>query len=613
MMDTRVLYPSAALSNILLSTVLLWLLWRHRRAPFVLRWALADLSVLIGALFAALVRVLPVWLNFLGANVVFLVGGYLILAGFQALLRTRRFTGIGVLSVVGGSLVTGASILVGFDALQRLSLVLWFSLPVTIAIAVLCFTAGERTLRMPLRVAGILALGLTVLSVLRAISTWSGAEIPADAVPSGTAIILAFGLILGHQMLNAAYLWLIVAEEARQHAGEQDRLLVQLRVQADELRGAKAVADAASAAKSAFLATMSHEIRTPLNGVIGFADVLLRTPLDAQQRDYVELQRDAGRGLLTVLNGILDFSKLEAGEVAVEPQDIDLPAAMESCCGLFRLAAEERDLVLRLEFDPDMPRWVRLDGYRLRQVISNLLSNAIKFTRSGEIVLTIRAELDRLAFAVRDTGIGIPKEKLPQLFREFRQLDGSVARDFGGTGLGLAISRRLVALMGGTLEAESEVGTGSRFFFDLPLEFGSAVAPAPPAPIAEHKLRILVAEDIAMNQMLIKLLLTEDGHSVTVVDNGASAVDAVARQGFDLVMMDMQMPVMNGIDATRRIRDLPGKPGRVPILALTANVMPEELAACRAAGMQGHLPKPIDSNLLRAAIAEIAVQAVVSG
>ena len=611
-MDTRVLYPSAALSNILLSTVLLLLLWRHRRAPFVLRWALADLLVLVGAAFAAIAKLVPVWANFLGANVVFLLGGYMLLAGFQLLLGTRRFAAIAIFSVVAGALASGISIFFGVDAVQRLSLVLLFSLPITISAALLCFTGGSTALRLPLRFAGILAFGLTVLSALRAVSTFPGTEEAAGSAPSSTAVILGFALILGHQMMNATYLWLIVAEEARQHAGAQDRLLDQLRGQAEELRAAKAAADAASAAKSAFLATMSHEIRTPLNGVIGFADVLLRTPLDSQQRDYVELQRDAGRGLLTVINGILDFSKLEAGEVTVEPQDIDLTAAMESCCGLFRLAAEERDLVLRLEVDPAMPRWVRLDGYRLRQVISNLLSNAIKFTRTGEIVLTLGAADERLQVAVRDTGLGIAKEKLPELFREFHQLDGSVARDFGGTGLGLAISRRLVALMGGALDVETELGIGSRFFFDLPLALGSAVEPAPPAPIAERKLSILVAEDIEMNQMLIKLLLVEDGHAVTVVDNGASAVDMVARQSFDLVLMDMQMPVMNGVDATRRIRDLPGKAGRLPILALTANVMPEELAACRAAGMQGHLPKPIDPNRLRAAIAEIAAHAVVS-
>ncbi len=208
---------------------------------------------------------------------------------------------------------------------------------------------------------------------------------------------------------------------------------------------------------------------------------------------------------------------------------------------------------------------------------------------------------------MRDTGIGIPAEKLPELFADFRQVDGSIAREFGGTGLGLAISRRLVILMGGSLAVVSAFGDGARFFFTLPLVIGTPVRdPEEHAPPAPRKLRILVAEDTDMNQMLIRLLLTQDGHTVTIVDNGASAVDAVAQNDYDLVLMDMQMPILDGVSATRRIRALPDKAGRLPILALTANVLAEELAACRDAGMQGHLAKPIDPKRLRAALAENA-------
>ena len=251
--------------------------------------------------------------------------------------------------------------------------------------------------------------------------------------------------------------------------------------------------------------------------------------------------------------------------------------------------------------DPAVPRWLRLDGYRLRQVVGNLLSNAVKFTRSGEIILAIRRDADRLCFEVRDTGIGIPAEKLPELFRDFSQLAGSVARDYGGTGLGLAICCRLVTLMGGTLGVESRIGAGSRFFFALALVPGTAAPEPAVVPAAERKLRILVAEDTDVNQMLIRLLLTQDGHAVTVVDNGASAVDAVTRQDYDLVLMDMQMPVLDGVSAARQIRALPDAAGKLPILALTANVLPADVAACRDAGMQGYLSKPIDPYRLRAA------------
>ncbi len=603
--NVQTLYAFAGLSNILLSTMLLLLLWRRSRTRYVLCWALSDLAVLFASGFVIFVKALPVWLGFLGANALYLVAGYLIFDGVRSVARSDRLGRFALAWLVIGTLVTGATMVAGVDFIQRLALITLFGIPIAGAGVFVAFTCRIQGLRLPLIVMGTLLSGNIVLSVLRAIATFSN---PAredffDATSIEVVVTIGFGMLFMVQ--NAVYPWLIVADEATRHAERQDRLMVQLQAQAAELRTAKAAAEAASAAKSAFLATMSHEIRTPLSSVIGFSDVLLRTELDARQRDYVELQRDAGRGLLNVINGILDFSKLEAGELEIAPEDVDLPAEMESCCGLFRLAAEERGLALRLVLDPAVPRWLRLDGYRLRQIVGNLLSNAVKFTRQGEIVLAIGCRAGRLAFEVRDTGIGIPAKKLPELFREFSQLDGSIARDYGGTGLGLAISRRLVALMGGALGVESRVDSGSRFFFTLALVPGTA-PPAPAVvPVAERKLRILVAEDTDTNQLLIKLLLTQDGHAVTVVDNGVSAVEAVACQDYDVVLMDMQMPVLDGLGATRRIRALPDAAGTLPILALTANVLPEELAACREAGMQGHLAKPIDPYHLRATLAAV--------
>jgi signal transduction histidine kinase len=603
--NVQTLYVFAGLSNIVLSAALLFLLWRRSRTRYVLFWALSGVAVAVGTVGLGFAQLPSPWPGYLGGNLPFLVAGFLSFQGFQGVTRTERFGRFAVFWLVSGALLTPVARLFGCSFIQSLAVITLFGAPIAGAAAALAFASRDRALRQPLLVTGVLMSTNVVLSVLRAIGSFSEPA-KADFFAGSwveVTVTVGFGVIFLVQ--NAVYLWLIVADEAAQHAARQDRLMAQLQAQAEELRAAKAAAEAASAAKSAFLATMSHEIRTPLSSVIGFSEVLLRTDLDPQQRDYVELQRDAGRGLLKVINSILDFSKLEAGEVEIAPEDFDLPAEMESCCGLFRLAAEQRGLALRLVLDPAVPRWLRLDGYRLRQVVGNLLSNAVKFTRSGEIVLAIRREAERLCVEVRDTGIGIPAEKLPALFCDFSQLDGSIARDHGGTGLGLAISRRLVALMGGTLGVESRIDSGSRFYFSLALVPGTAVPEPAAVPAVERKLRILVAEDIDTNQLLIKLLLTQDGHVVTVVDNGASAVEAVARQVYDLVLMDMQMPVLDGLGATRRIRALPDAAGKLPILALTANVLPEELAACRDAGMQGHLAKPIEPYRLRAALAEV--------
>ena len=602
MIDIKTLFSVAGLINIVLSTGLLLLLWWVRRARYVMFWALADVAVTVATIVTGFALVLPAWVVFSAGNVMYLLATYLGLEGYQALLGTRRFTGLGLACLVLGATAAGIMLAGGADLARRMAVISAFGAPILLMVSILCFRPSTAPLRLPLVLAGALSGFTCLLSIARVVFTLIAPPTTDFFTSSQPTVAVLVGFGVAFLATNAVYLWLVLSDDAARHAAEQDRLLTQLRAQAVELR-------AAAEAKSAFLATMSHEIRTPLSGVIGFSDVLLKTSLSPQQRDYVELQRDAGRGLLALLNGILDFSKLEAGEVMIEPVDLDLAAAMESCCGLFGPAAQERQIRLLLELDTALPRWVRLDGYRLRQVISNLLSNAVKFTRGGEVALTICRQGERIAFAVRDTGIGIPADKQGELFRSFGQIDGSITRTYGGTGLGLAISRGLVELMGGKLEVESAVGLGARFFFDLPLEPGRPVV-EPAAPILGRKLRILVAEDTDVNQMLIRLLLTEDGHAVTVVDNGASAVDAVSRQDYDLVLMDMQMPIMDGVVAAQRIRALPSAAGRLPILALTANVLPEDVAACRDAGMQGYLSKPIDPSRLRSAIAEIAAQPV---
>ena len=378
-----------------------------------------------------------------------------------------------------------------------------------------------------------------------------------------------------------------------------------------EAREGERIAREASLAKSNFLATMGHELRTPLNGVLGMAQAMAAAgSLTDDQRSQLMVIRRSGESLSAVLNDLLDLSKIEAGELELEVVDFDLEHLARGSIAIFSHQAEKKGLALNFNIEEGAKGRYRGDSARVRQVLYNLFSNAVKFTEAGAIAFSVGRDAGVISLRVDDTGVGIARESLDRLFDSFFQADASNTRRYAGAGLGLTICEELVTLMGGRITAESEPGEGSTFTVTLPLERVGDAVPAPAAMEAAAAvdepaaIRVLAAEDNEVNQLVLKTLLGQAGVSPTVVANGALALAAWEREAWDIILMDIQMPEMDGVQATREIRRREAEAGRMrtPILAVTANAMVHQVAAYEAAGMDGVVPKPIELGRLFAAM-----------
>jgi len=476
-------------------------------------------------------------------------------------------------------------------------------------IAMSACTGGALAAFVP--IPGLRKLNLYGHLVPGTVAAWIYCGDRGYAVVLASCMLMVFATLQGGR-LQAAY-WDQLVQRFRD--SERSR----------ELEGARIAAEGANRAKSFFIANMSHEIRTPLNGVIGMINLAMESASEKDRKECLSTACNSAEYLLAVINEILDFSKIEAGKLVIEFADLDLHKLVSEALSMFKLQADRKGIELALKIDPSVPSLVRGDSVRVRQIIINLLGNALKFTQAGSVTLSAEASPEDpllITFGVQDTGIGIPPDKQELIFEAFSQADASTTRRFGGTGLGLTICTRLVTAMSGKIWVESEPGHGSTFYFTLPFLAAqkdaiplpqsprntATIAPEiPAAPLSstrqettpERALDILLVEDNPVNQIVGRRLLEKAGHTVTLASNGREAVDRSQGHLFDCVLMDLQMPEMDGLEATALIRDRDRRQDmHTTIIALTAHALPEHEESCRAAGMDGYLTKPINKEKL---------------
>ncbi len=532
------------------------------------RFASLSIVVLVASVFAGISHLLN---GVTAAGIATLVTAMVLYGMLVALRRGVSPDALGAALVAAGSLLAvGIAVAAGR---QGLSSLYWVGLAPVFALAL----SGPRFGR------AMLAITLGLITV----ALWL---IFHDIVPPylqvkaevGAHIVSVGGAVVAYYFL------------ARTFEGELKTTIDELRQMNQQLVEARADADRASRAKGEFLAMMSHEIRTPLNGVLGMTSVMLGTELPPNVHDGLTTIKQSGDTLLGLINDVLDYSKMESGKLVLEDLPCDLRREVAWVRGLLSDAASSRGNTIVVQVDESVPPWLAGDPMRLRQVLMNLVSNAVKLTSRGRVDIVARASAGRLVLEVRDTGLGMSPQTCAALFQPFTQADASTTRRFGGTGLGLAIVRRIVEAMDGTVSVDSREGEGSTFRVDLPLRAteAPAIEAAPvAAPVAFRQLTVLVAEDNRVNQLVAQMMLQQVGHRVLLAENGQEALTVVATQPVDLVFLDCHMPVMDGYEATRRLRAEHAV--KLPIIALTAAALPEETALCIEAGMDDVLLKPL--------------------